>query len=465
MTSVSQHALLGTAIACILLAGGCSQLGMPREAIDPKPVTSVSDATPPGAEKTLGMDQTALVDLQLPASSLVPKPIEPSDRIPDLDVGSFSASDASLLEALQLLLGRSGLSVTVEPGLDATRISAFGLSGKLSEVLDRLSEGAGVFWRYRNGSLIVSGDRPFTVEIPPVMGDTGAEEVVRGLESMGAQKVRLDRTASLISYRADRRVHDVVSDYLAKIRKSKSLIVFQAWLLEVTLNDQRQLGINWNELAWKSGGVALTLAGGTSVVGGTTFGAVYGGNRFSIDGLVSFLQTQGTLSTVSKPSLTMISGGKAKFEVGSIARYVSKAGSSTTGSTVTGTTETESLKVGLQMKMTGDYSQGTVFFQVGLEISDITRFDQYEAFGQQLKLPQTTNRLLETTDRARPGDVILLGGIVSTRDQVDREGVPSGLGFLFPRLFNNQTQRTELVVVLTPKVIRFVDGASQEAAR
>ncbi len=461
----TQHVLLGVALAGILLGSGCTSLGLPREATKPAPVTSVSDATPPGPDKTIGMDQTALVDLQLPPASLVPRPVEPSDRVPDIDVRNFSASEASLIEALQLLLGRTGIPVTVETGLDTTRISAFGLSGKLSDVLDRLSEGAGVFWRYRNGSLVVSGDRPFTVEIPPVMGDVAAEEIVRGIESMGALRVRLDRTASLISYRAERRVHDVVVDYLEKIRKSKSLIVFQAWLLEVTLNDQRQLGINWNELGWKSGGVALSLAGGSSVVGGTTFGAVYGGNRFSIDGLVSFLQTQGTLSTVSKPSLTMISGGKAKFEVGSIARYVSKAGSSTTGSTVTGTTETESLKVGLQMAMTGDYSQGTVFFKVGLEISDITRFDQYEAFGQQLKLPQTTNRLLETTDRARPGDVILLGGIVSTRDQVDRDGVPSGLGFLFPRLFNDQTQRTELVVVLMPKVIRFVDAASQEAAR
>lgn len=457
------RAYLGLPVLIVL--SGCGALGLPREAPKPSPVTSISDTTMPAAERTVGMEDTALVDLPLPPMSLVPRSIEVADAPPDLHVRNFSASEASLGEALQLMLGNSGIPVTVENGLEATRISAFGLTGKLGDVLDRLSEGAGVFWRFRNGSLTISGDRAFTVDIPPIMGDTAADEIVRGLESMGAQRVRLDRTASLLSFRADRRIYEVVADYLEKVRKSKSLIVFQAWLLEVNLNDQRQLGINWNELAWKSGGFALAMSGGGSVVGGSTFGAIYQGKRFSIDGLVSFLQTQGTLSTVSKPSLTMISGGKAKFEVGSIARYVSKAGSSTTGSTVTGSTETESLKVGLQMSVTGDYNQGTVYFKVGLEISDITRFDQYEAFGQQLKLPQTTNRLLETTDRARPGDVILLGGIVNTRDQIDREGIPTGLGFFFPRLFNDQTQRTELVVVLQPKVIRFVEAASQEAAR
>ena len=77
------------------------------------------------------------------------------------------------------------------------------------------------------------------------------------------------------------------------------------------------------------------------------------------------------------------------------------------------------------------------------------KFNRFTALGTDLTLPQTADREVRTSIRARPGDIILLGGITVSKDSID---VSNGIT---ASTKNGDSSRSELVIALKPKVVRF----------
>jgi general secretion pathway protein D len=74
-------------------------------------------------------------------------------------------------------------------------------------------------------------------------------------------------------------------------------------------------------------------------------------------------------------------------------------------------------------------------------------------------------RKLDTQVAVRSGQTVLLGGLIRQRDSRGRAGVPylsriPGLGALF-RSRSEDLMRTELIVLITPKVIANGDDAKR----
>ncbi|MCD8492404.1 MAG: type II and III secretion system protein, partial [Geovibrio sp.] len=70
-------------------------------------------------------------------------------------------------------------------------------------------------------------------------------------------------------------------------------------------------------------------------------------------------------------------------------------------------------------------------------------------------MPITTTRSLTTTVRARPGDTILMAGINQSRDEADYESLPLVGSKDFATGKDTNVERTEIVIIMTPRVIRF----------
>ncbi|MFD2274165.1 hypothetical protein ACFS07_32680 [Undibacterium arcticum] len=136
---------------------------------------------------------------------------------------------------------------------------------------------------------------------------------------------------------------------------------------QVDLKDNSDTGIQWNKLGWSGtpgalNGVSNVSGAGNGATGTSNtvadvignaitatksslgMGLVLSSARFSIDSLINFLQTQGSVKAISRPRLAVISGTKGTLRVGQVTTFISKVGTNFSTSVNQVTTETKDLK-------------------------------------------------------------------------------------------------------------------------
>jgi pilus assembly protein CpaC len=201
-------------------------------------------------------------------------------------------------------------------------------------------------------------------------------------------------------------------------------------------------------LAIQSPNPAVTLFG-TGVVGDTAF-AYY----------IAALRQNNLLRVLAEPTLTAISGEEASFLAGgSFPVPVTQGGGTGAGGTAI---TVEYRAFGVKLKFTpvvlGD---GKIRLKVAPEVSDLdfttaVRFNGYV-------IPGLTERKLQTVIEMREGQTFALAGLLNnnvsaTKDVTPVLGDVPVLGALF-RSVRYQRKETELVVIVTPRLVEAVNPA------
>jgi cell division septation protein DedD len=90
-------------------------------------------------------------------------------------------------------------------------------------------------------------------------------------------------------------------------------------------------------------------------------------------------------------------------------------------------------------------------------VSDLIGMGTANVSGSTITLPKTSSREVQTQSRAKPGDTILLAGI-----QYDKlaNALNSGMGVV--RSNQSDIQRSELIIVMRPRIKHFVPRAEPE---
>jgi len=394
-----------------------------------------------------------------------------SDLVPERMVNNISITESSVFDALKLISLDAGLSLNIEGGINGSErfgnTSAFDVHGKLKDVMEELSESMGFFYSVRQKTLFIQQEQQFVVELPPALNDDNAADLTNTLQYLGAKDVYIDRMSRSLVFKSNRKSLIKIESYLNRIRETRSLIVYDVNILQVNLQDNSNRGIQWSAIGGNSAPlVASTTSGSTSgtatasttIQPGTTIqatqsltgmGFVVSGTHFNVSTLINFLETQGTVKTISHPKLAMINGTKGSLRVGQVTTYVSKVGTNFSTAVNQVTTETSSIKTGLELQIKGDVSDGTVTSSIGMSISEITSMTPASALGTSFTLPQLADRDLSTIIRARPGDMILIGGI---NVQTDSTNASKGInGDNTAKSVN----KSEIVLTLQARVIRF----------
>ena len=208
----------------------------------------------------------------------------------------------------------------------------------------------------------------------------------------------------------------------------------------------------------------LNPAGG---VGGLTLGNIEGLNRnrlgLGISGvLVNLKREVGDFNTLANPRIRVRNKEKAKILIGDKIPVI------TTTSTSTGfvSESVNYLDVGLKLDVEPTvFADDEVAIRIALEVSSL---------GTAVKTNSGTlayqigTRNAQTMLRLRDGETQLLAGLVSREDRSNASRVP-GLGDLpvLGRLFSSQSDtgsRTELVLAITPRILRNIRRPSAEEA-
>jgi general secretion pathway protein D len=298
-------------------------------------------------------------------------------------------------------------------------------------------------------------------------GGAAANPLLGGLEG-GTQSEGLDSMRILpnvqnnaILIYATQNEENAVDAMLRKIDITPLQVRIDATIAEVTLNDTLQYG---TQFFFKSGGINGVLNNASASVSalsnatlGTSFpGFVIGGNGQGGAPLaISALQAVTKVNVLSSPQLTVVDNQPARLQVGALVPYLTASSQSTLTANAPVINSISYQPTGVIMEVTPRVnSGGQVTLDVTQEVSDVNTATTTAGINS----PTFDERSISSRVVVQDGQTIGLAGLIRDTSSRGNQGIPwlkdiPILGALAGTQNNNRT-RTELLVLLTPHVIR-----------
>ncbi|MDH1896339.1 pilus (MSHA type) biogenesis protein MshL [Aeromonas caviae] len=285
--------------------------------------------------------------------------------------------------------------------------------------------------------------------------------------------------AGLVTVRAYPKELKAVREFLDQSGEHlKRQVVLEARILEVSLNEGYEQGVDWS-------GLSASWDGGKGIKGGGSlmdspiastpnqiFRALGGGAGFTIsDGnfnvAVSLLKTQGDVNTLSSPRVTATNNQKAVIKVGTDEYFVTNASTTTTTSGTSAPIVTPNVELtpffsGIALDVTPQIDeQGKVLLHIHPSVIDTEEQSKTISVGTAdplvLPLAKSSIRESDTVVQANNGDIIVIGGLMKT----DRQEIVSKVPLLgdipwVGEAFTNRREsnrKVELVILLKPTVV------------
>jgi len=424
--------------------------------------------------------------------------------VEDTKLYSLVFENAPLGSVVSAITRDTDLNLSVDAGIDLTRPVTVRLKEvTFEEALEMVVEkGAGYAWKIEKGNLYIKRfeERIYHLDYLDLVGETkidiGGDMLASSVEDAGVSGkyqitgdrdkkntdvwsgvhealevlkspeglLRIDRNAGII-YMADmpRNIASMVM-FLDSLSESLHRQVFiEAKIMEVKLSDENNLGIDWSNLnvAFKSDSGIWPDVFDFTV---NSNGSITLADQSSLTGMIDFLRTQGEVTALSNPHLSLMNGQSALMTVGFQFPYGdvdgvdrdSESGLVTYGSSIK--RAVLGLQLGITVQISGD---GIVALHI---VPTITRIQAQE----DVEIPTTgrsTSTIsnpvidlqeLSTMVRVRDGQSVVLGGLINQIKKLDHEGLPwlSKVPFIgnFFKHTDDTAENSELVIFITPYI-------------
>jgi hypothetical protein len=423
--------------------------------------------------------EAPVVYVKLGEDVLKPRRQADTTDLPTRPVGPMELREETLAAALQLVLADTDIPMAFQTSEALARtVTVSQLRGPTNEVVERLCSLADLYCSYEKGVLVIKDVETFNVALPPLAGDN-YDQFLNGIRNVTGREAYVDNTTRTMIYSASHRNNDRAKDYFDRLRTNTALIVFETQIWEVTLNNGNNSGIRWEALpiTATNPGSSNTITNGNLGINATAptadiAGALTGGLRYlsgdlNTNVVVQFLSSQGAVKTISQPQITVLSGSTAKLRVGNSQKYISQitrtAGVNATGDNLSLTTDT--LQTGLNMEINSSWDNATVYGNLKLDLQNLVQLKSVSVGGENgtsIQLPETSERNLETRIRIRPGDALIIGGIVQEVDNVDKKGI-GGMSPILPTSRTATARNSELVIMMRPHVVVYTENPPADA--
>ena len=270
-------------------------------------------------------------------------------------------------------------------------------------------------------------------------------------------------------------------------------VMLESKILEVTLTDTSQSGVNWSAFHAGSGargsaglltpGASLSPSGnlvdgllaaapGVSVATPASAASPLFGLAFqtgSFAALMEFLQTQGDVQVLSSPRIAAMNNQMAVLKVGTddffvtgITTNISSSASVNGSAVITPTITVQPFFSGVALDVTPQIDDdGNIILHVHPSVSSVAERSKVVNLGTlgnyTLPLASSTVSETDTLVRVRDGSIVAIGGLMNASRSDSRTGVPGAsdlpwLGQLFRSNQHSQTKQ-ELVILIKPTVV------------
>ena len=276
--------------------------------------------------------------------------------------------------------------------------------------------------------------------------------------------------AGIVVVRALPRTQRLIKEYLGATQQNLDRqVILEAKIIEVTLSDGFQSGIDWSKVNTTSGdtyrfgqsGQVLQTQSSEAPLNGI-FSLLYQGTSFQA--AIDLLQSQGDVQVLSSPRVSTVNNQKAVIKVGSDEFFVTDVSTTTVTGTSTATTPDVTLTPffsGISLDVTPQINKhGDIVLHIHPVVSEIEDQKKTLSLGQdQFTLPLALTNIRESDSIVRTKDqqVIVIGGLMQDRVQTTVNSTPllgdiPFVGGLF-RQTRDTTIKSELVILLKANLV------------
>lgn len=300
----------------------------------------------------------------------------------------------------------------------------------------------------------------------------GANGTMAGASSVGfpdGSSLVISPMAGLINVTAMPDKLEAVEDFINEFQASVlRQVLIEAKIVEVTLTKSFQFGIDWSVVSNSaSGKYGVVLRSDPNVQQTGNAGNVaftFRGGNTQVSAILTALESQGDVSVLSNEKTTALNNQRAIFDVTTDEVFFNVTRSpllGTNGGVVTTQTSIipQQISVGVVLDVLPQISAENVLtMNIRPAVTSIARVDSITVSdGSTASAPVIARREGDTIARLRAGETMVIGGLVQTRKDHQRSGIPvlrdlPLVGGLFTHIDDTET-RSELVVFLTPTII------------
>ncbi|MCY7294372.1 secretin N-terminal domain-containing protein [Alteromonas sp. a30] len=257
----------------------------------------------------------------------------------------------------------------------------------------------------------------------------------------------VDENRNVIIIYSDASRYKGLLPLLKKLDVTPSQVLIEARLIEITLTDQFSQGIEWSLFG---GGAKREI--GTSQLSSFSNGSFsYTISGVDYNAALNLLQSQDRLKVLSSPRIVVANGEKASLNVGTEIPVLSTQAADVDSDRVLQSIQYRSTGVDLTVEPTVN-SSNVISMSISQNVSETS-----ENASSGIDSPLILNRSFDTYVIANSGQTLVLGGLIRENNSSDDSKIPllgdiPVVGKLF-RSDSRSTSRTELVVLITPRII------------
>jgi general secretion pathway protein D len=295
-------------------------------------------------------------------------------------------------------------------------------------------------------------------EITALM-NTGAEEYV-------AKAPMINSNAGLVTITGTKQQLKRVETYVKLLQKSlHKQVLIDVSILAVVLNEGSETGINWKKFNLKLDSVTTVKDTKDFITGaaGSTVNMVNDA-VFTMDGLISFLNTNGDTKVVSSPKILTMNNQQALITIGDNINYRVKSteNSADATGTVSESFDNFSIFIGVLLNITPEITEDNeIILRINPAVSSFKYADDdvrtLTGADPREIAPDTSEKKLSTVVKVKNGNTIILGGLITHTEGVSGSNVPLLSDIpLLGRAFQHESitkKVEELIFIITPRII------------
>ena len=252
-----------------------------------------------------------------------------------------------------------------------------------------------------------------------------------------------------------------IGSMITALDKNDKEVFIEAKIVQITLGDQYQMGVNWEKvLPNVIGHTTLKLASSFSIPGSITNGVGTASigtlSSGAYNAVLQALDTFGKSRTLSDPRLAVINNQEASILIGTTIPYTTSSLTTSASGPTTSSESVSFIDTGVKLHVTPTiHDDGFITMKIKPEISNEETKSFTASDGTIIPIVDTSE--VQTTVRIKDGVTIIIGGLMTDQRINNKTKIPI-LGDLpwIGKAFNTENrniQKTEIVIFLTPHII------------
>lgn len=435
--------------------------------------------TPTGSLILLAIALVIAAAFSQPQSAMAQS--SPSAEAPLSRLVTIDADDAFLPSVLAILAEKSGYNIVTGPGVNKEeRISVHLKDVPIEQAMNLVVRAAGLSYEIVGKSFLVAAPRSLTNQVGLTsyvinLKYTDAPTVSKMLEPFNASQ-SIDTTGNKILLITSPKVFSDIQKVIDEVDRPALQIVLECRIIEVAVDDEQQLGLDWNRLSQIQTVIsespvdpygnrvnqegASHLTGLDPSIRGRTPTTMpfyplesrrlgyWSKQVTAFEVALDLLMKRGRAEVLANSAVATLNNKVATIQVVDEIPYVARSGG------VGGQVQIERTIVGVLLSVRPKInSDGYITTDILPELSSIFQFIE----SQDTQLPWVKRRTSKTTLRIKDGETVIIGGLLGVESSKSEHRMPflgdlPFVGSLF-RHTSETTRKTDLIIQVTPHIL------------